>query len=49
MKEDTIYVGGVDASQITAMDVLLSKYALSTAEKKSSLSFRRSSGGIRFE
>ena len=49
VKEDTIYVGGVDASQITAMDVLLSKYALSTAEKKSSLSFRRSSGGIRFE
>jgi hypothetical protein len=49
VKEDTIYVGGVDASQITAMDVLLSKYALSTAERKYSLSFRRSSGGIRFE
>jgi hypothetical protein len=46
--EDTTHVGGVDASQITAMDVLLSKYALSTAEKKSSMSFRRSSGGIRY-
>jgi hypothetical protein len=46
--EDTTHVGGVDASQITAMDVLLSKYALSTAEKISSMSFRRSSGGSRY-
>ena len=46
--EDTTHVGGVDASQITAMDVVLSKYALSTAEKKSSLLFRRSSGGSRY-
>ena len=46
--EDTTRVGGVDASQITALDVLLSKYALSTAEKKSSLLFRRSAGGIRY-
>jgi hypothetical protein len=46
--EDTTFVGGVYTSQITAMDVLLSKYALSTAEKKSFMLFRRSSGGTRY-
>jgi len=42
--EDSIRIYGVDATQISAMDVLLLKYALSTAKKKSSLLFRRSAG-----
>ena len=46
MTEDSTRVDGVDASQISAMDVLLSKYASSTAEKKSLLLFRRSAGNV---
>ena len=44
--EDSTRVDGVDASQISAMDVLLSKYASSTAEKKSSLSFWWRAGNV---
>jgi hypothetical protein len=44
--EGSTRIDGVDASQISAMDVLLLKYASSTAEKKSSLSFRRSAGNV---
>lgn len=44
--EDSIRVGGVDALQITALDALLLNYASSTAEKKSSSSFRRRAGRL---
>ncbi|KAL3765573.1 hypothetical protein ACHAW5_009747 [Stephanodiscus triporus] len=44
--EDSVRIYGVDAAQISAMDVLLLKYALSNAEKKSSLLFRRSAGHV---
>ena len=44
--EDSTRIDGVDASQISAMDVLLLKNASSTAEKKSSLSFRWSAGNV---
>jgi len=44
--EDSVRVGGVDASQITALDVVLLRYAVSNAEKKSSSSFRRSAGHL---
>jgi len=39
--EDSSRVGGVDASQITALDVVLLRYAVSHAEKKASASFRK--------
>ena len=42
--EDSTRVGGVDASQITALDVVLLRHAVSKAEKKSGSFFRRSSG-----
>lgn len=41
---DSNRVVGVDASQITALDVVLFRFSLSTAEKNSSSSFRRSAG-----
>jgi len=41
VKEDSTRVGGVDASQITALDVVLLRYAVSHAEKKASSSFRK--------
>lgn len=44
--EESTRVGGVDASQITALDVVLLQYAKSNAEKKSSSSFRSSAGRI---
>jgi hypothetical protein len=44
--EDSSRFGGVDASQITALDALLFKYAYSTAKRKSSISFRRMAGRL---
>ena len=44
VREDSMRFGGVDAMQITALDVVLLRYAVSNAEKKASNSFRRSSG-----
>ena len=41
VKEDSTRIGGVDASQITALDVVLLKHALALAEKRSSSSFRK--------
>ncbi len=44
--EDSSRFGGVDASQIIALDALLLKYAYSTAERKSWTSFRRMAGRL---
>ncbi|KAL9180801.1 hypothetical protein ACHAXT_011254 [Thalassiosira profunda] len=46
VSEESTRVGGVDASQITAMDVVLLRHAVSIAEKKASSSFRRTAGHI---
>ena len=44
--EQSSLVGGVDASQVIALDVILLRYAISFAEKKAAASFRRSAGSI---
>jgi hypothetical protein len=44
VREDSMRFGGVDAMQITALDVVLLRYAVFNAEKKASNAFRRSSG-----
>lgn len=44
--EDSSNVNGVDASQVTALDVVALRYAVSIAEKKSSAMFRRKSGSV---
>lgn len=44
--EDSTRVGGLDASQITALDAILLKYACSTAERNSASSFRRRAGRL---
>ncbi|KAL3759694.1 hypothetical protein ACHAWU_010263 [Discostella pseudostelligera] len=46
LMEYPIRVGGVDALQTTALDALLLKYACSTAERKSSSTFRRRAGRL---
>ena len=43
VREDSMRFGGVDATQHTALDVVLLRYAVSNAEKKASNWFRRSS------
>lgn len=45
-EEQLSLIGGVDASQVIALDVILLRYAVSFAEKKSAASFRRSAGSI---
>jgi tetratricopeptide (TPR) repeat protein len=45
-EEQSSLVGGVDASQVIALDVILLRYAISFAEKKAAASFRRSAGSI---
>ena len=44
MEDSARAPGGVDAAQITAMDVLLLQYAKSDAERRSSSSFRGGAG-----
>jgi len=45
-EEQSSLVGGVDAAQVIALDVILLRYAISFAEKKAAASFRRSAGSI---
>ncbi|KAL7454343.1 hypothetical protein ACHAWC_005981 [Mediolabrus comicus] len=45
-EEQLSLIGRVDASQVIALDVILLRYAVSFAEKKSAASFRRSAGSI---
>ena len=45
-EEQPSLVGGVNASQVIALDVILLRYAVSFAEKKAAASFRRSAGSI---
>jgi len=46
VNEDSTRLGGIDASQVTALDVVLLKYACTSAERKSSSSFRTNVGNI---
>ena len=45
-EEQLSLIGGVDASQVIALDVILLRYAVSFAEKKAAASFRRGAGSI---
>lgn len=44
--EDATRIGGVDASQITALDVVVLRFAVSLAEKKASASFRKKTNSL---
>jgi len=44
--EDSTRLGGIDASQVTALDVVLLKYACTFAERKASSSFRSNVGNM---
>ncbi|KAL7472839.1 hypothetical protein ACHAXS_013237 [Conticribra weissflogii] len=46
LKDNDSHHCGVDMSQITALDVVLLRFAVSFAEKKAAAVFRRNSGGI---
>jgi len=46
VNEDSTRLGGIDASQVTALDVVLLKYAVTSAERKSSSSFRSNVGNM---
>lgn len=46
VNEDSTRLGGIDASQVTALDVVLLKYAVTSAERKSSSSFRMNVGNM---
>ena len=46
VNEDSTRLGGIDTSQVTALDVVLLKYACTSAERKSSSSFRMNVGNM---
>ena len=46
VNEDSTRVGGLEASQIFALDVVLLRYAVASAEKKAKSSFRKSAGHV---
>jgi hypothetical protein len=45
-EEDSTSINGVDAAQVSTLDFVMLKYALSVAEQKSSTAFRRNVGSV---